>query len=240
VVWVGGNQVAREFLGTEAPGREETMYVFLDSAILGADVQGRPNALAVHYADAVAGRLAGYLGALMAAGRSRDPVVSAIGGFADHGAVRALVDGFVAGARRAVPGIRVRVDYSNDFAIKSICERIANRQIDAGSVVVFVPAGTCGLGALAAAGVRGVWGIGVDGDRSYLGPHILASTVKAWAASVELVVSRYLQGTLPAGEDVQLGLGDEAVGLVGISADVPQPVRAKLAREAAALRASGD
>jgi basic membrane lipoprotein Med (substrate-binding protein (PBP1-ABC) superfamily) len=237
VVWIGGNNAARAFLRSDALALDDTTFAFLDSAIVGRDVRGTDNALAVHFDDAEAGQLAGYLAALMATRRSGRPVISAIGGFADHGAVRALVDGYVLGARRAVPRIRVRVDYSNDFAIKSICEDIANKQIDAGSVVVFVPAGTCGLGGLAAAGVRGVWGIGVDGDRSHLGPHILASTYKAWAASVELLISRYLQGTLPAGEDLLLGLDDEAVGLVGISPDVPQTVRSRLAREAASLRA---
>ncbi|CAN5245156.1 hypothetical protein BH20ACT13_BH20ACT13_25480 [soil metagenome] len=36
------------------------------------------------------------------------------------------------------------------------CERVANRQIDAGSDVIFAIAGQCGLGALAVARTRGV------------------------------------------------------------------------------------
>ena len=40
---------------------------------------------------------------------------------------------------------------------------------------IFQVAGGCGLGALDAAKEKGVWGIGVDADQSFLGPHILTS-----------------------------------------------------------------
>jgi basic membrane protein A and related proteins len=102
---------------------------------------------------------------------------------------------------------------------------------------VFAAAGACGLGALSAAGIRGVWGIGADADRSYLGPHILASTVKRYDRAVLLAIRGFIQGTLPAGKDVEMGLDDEAVGITGISAEVPAAIRQKLTRVAAALRA---
>lgn len=40
----------------------------------------------------------------------------------------------------------------------------------------------------------------------------------------------------PQGEDVELGLIEDAVGIVGISPDVPADVRRKVAQEAARLR----
>ena len=43
---------------------------------------------------------------------------------------------------------------------------------------MFQVAGGCGLGALDAAKQKKVWGIGVDADQYYLGPHILTSGVK--------------------------------------------------------------
>ena len=43
---------------------------------------------------------------------------------------------------------------------------------------MFQVAGGCGLGALDAAKEKGVWGIGVDADQTYLGPHMLTSAVK--------------------------------------------------------------
>ena len=122
------------------------------------------------------------------------------------------------------------------FDDQATCEKIANRQIDRGSDVVFAAAGRCGLGALSAAGIRGVWGVGVDSDQSYLGPHILASAVIRFDRAVELIVQRFLEGTLPAGETVHLGLTEDAVGLVGINAAVPADIRKKVAQQIAVVR----
>ena len=50
-------------------------------------------------------------------------------------------------------------------------------------------------------------------------------------------MSWYLEGRLPPGGDVELGLVDDAVALVGINPDVPPLIRAKVAQETARLRA---
>jgi hypothetical protein len=50
-------------------------------------------------------------------------------------------------------------------------------------------------------------------------------------------VSWYLEGRLPPGEDVELGLVDDAVALVGMSPEVPPEIRSKVEQEAARLRA---
>jgi basic membrane protein A len=109
-------------------------------------------------------------------------------------------------------------------------------QIDAGADIVFTAAGACGLGALSAAGIRGVWGVGVDLDQSHLGPHILASAVKRFEQAISIAVRSYLNGTLPAGRDVVLGLDDDGIGIVGISPEVPDVVRREIARAAAAVQ----
>jgi basic membrane protein A len=165
---------------------------------------------------------------------SKSGKVSVVGGIRD--AVGPLVHGFEVGAKAARRLVDVQVGYSNNFADQPACERIANRQIDAGSDVVFAAAGTCGLGALSAAGIRGAWGVGVDRDQSYLGPHIVASVVKRFDRVVELVVRRFLEGTLPTGKTEELGLTEDAVGLVGINAAVPADVRKKLAQQVAVVR----
>ena len=144
--------------------------------------------------------------------------------------------GFSKGALRALPSVDVRVDYAYEYDDREVCERIANEQIDAGSGVVFAAAGECGLGALSAAGIRGVWAVAGDEDRSHLGPHILASATKRFDRLVELSVSWYLEGRLPPGKDVELGLTEDAVAIVGISPEVPDDVRRKVAQEAARLR----
>jgi basic membrane lipoprotein Med (substrate-binding protein (PBP1-ABC) superfamily) len=118
-----------------------------------------------------------------------------------------------------------------EYDDQEICERIASRQIDAGSGVAFATAGDCALRALTAAGIRGVWGVATGGDLSHLGPHVLASASQRYDRLVELTVSWYLEGRLPPGEDVELGLVDAAVALVGINPDVPPEIRAKVEQE---------
>jgi DNA-binding SARP family transcriptional activator/basic membrane lipoprotein Med (substrate-binding protein (PBP1-ABC) superfamily) len=183
--------------------------------------------------DRELGYLAGVLAALMAKPRT---AVSAVGGVPVP-AVQDLIAGFTAGARSIRPRIRVLVGYSRTFLQQEPCEHQANDQIDRGSSVVFDVAGSCGYGAMQAAGIRGVWGIGVDSDLSYLGPQILASAVKRIDRATALAVSLFANGTLPPGGNLRLNLGNDALGLVGISDRVPERVRARLEAVAARLRA---
>jgi len=82
-----------------------------------------------------------------------------------------------------------------------------------------------------------VWGVATSGDLSHLGPHILASASQRYDRLVESTVSWYLEGRLPPGGDVELGLVDDAVALVGINPGVPPEIRGKVEQEAARLRA---
>ena len=223
------------------PRFRHTRFVFLDyCCVKGSELHGAPNATAVALRADKAAHLAGYLSGLMEARRPlRDGgrhMVSIIVGDPGFPQEAVWARGFSVGARRAFPGVRIRVDYSHEFDDKQVCETIANEQIDAGSGVVFAVAGDCGLGALSATAIRGVWGVAGDEDRSHLGPHILASATKRFDRLVELSVTWYLEGRLPAGGDVELGLSEDAVAIVGITPSVPDDIRRKLAREATRLR----
>jgi basic membrane lipoprotein Med (substrate-binding protein (PBP1-ABC) superfamily)/DNA-binding SARP family transcriptional activator len=237
VLWAGSGVTAWKVLPV-ASRQSGTRFVVVDASLHGTPLRDAANVTALRFADEGPGLLAGYLAGRVAAHRKPldrgKPVVSVIGGFPIP-QVKGLVDGFIRGARTARPGIAVRVAYSGTFFDQSVCERMANRQIDSGSTVVFAAAGTCGLGALAATGLRGVWGVGADADRSYLGPHILVSTVKRYDRAVELAVMWFLQDSLPAG-DVVLGLDDDATGITGISPEVTPADRRSVARLVEALR----
>jgi basic membrane lipoprotein Med (substrate-binding protein (PBP1-ABC) superfamily)/tetratricopeptide (TPR) repeat protein len=219
----------------------DTRFVFLDYCCAkGAELGGAPNVTALTLRADQAAHLAGYMSGLVEArrlpqgGRHRVSIISGEPGFPQQ---QALVHGFSTGVRRALPGVEILSDYSFEYDNQATCERIANRQIDAGSGVVFAAAGDCALGALSAAAIRGVWGVASGEERSHLGPHILASASNRFDRLVELTVSWYLEGRLPPGEDVELGLVDDAVALVGINPDVPPDIRGKVAQEAARLRA---
>lgn len=216
----------------EAAGRSDTSFVYIDASVRGTRAESNPNGTGLRFADEKAGYLAGYLSGLMA----RRPVVSVVRGSRSPPG-DALVRGFARGAREARPGIAVLIARTPSTTDQAACARIANRQIDRGSTVVFAAAGTCGFGALSAAGLRGVWGVGSDVDRSYLGPHILVSTVKRIDRAIEMAVRWFVQGSLPEG-DVVLGLDDDAVGITGISRDVPPEIRKKIAAVDASLRAA--
>ena len=77
-----------------------------------------------------------------------------------------------------MPGDQAVNGYSQDWDDQAKCKELALNQIAAGSKVVFQVAGGCGLGALDAAKEKSVWGIGVDADQSFLGPHVLTSAMK--------------------------------------------------------------
>jgi basic membrane protein A len=179
-----------------------------------------PNVHRIVFRSEQAGYLAGYLSALMAARKGGRPMVSAVGGFRYYGVTRWIV-GFRVGARKAVPGITVRVDYSDDFANPSKCRRVALGQIAAGSSVVFNVAGNCGLGALRAAREKGVWGVGVDIDQSFLGPHILTSAVDRFDRGVYDTVRRFVSGRLAPGATTVYDVRGGGVELGRISRKVP-------------------
>ena len=172
-------------------------FIVIDAQPAFSPKRHAPNLHRVVFRAEQAGYLAGYLSALMAERRGGKPMISAVGGFRFYGVTRWIV-GFRAGARHADPKIALRVDYSNDFANPSKCHRIALAQIAAGSRVVFNVAGRCGLGVLAAARQKHVWGVGVDIDQAFLGPQVLTSAVSRYDRGVFDSVRRFTRGTLGA------------------------------------------
>jgi basic membrane lipoprotein Med (substrate-binding protein (PBP1-ABC) superfamily)/class 3 adenylate cyclase len=217
----------------EVSRNPDTRFVFLDPhpGFDFKELNRLPNETNIFFIEGPASYLAGYLGALMekrqANGTGRQ-VVSVVAG--NKVVNENLVKGFVLGARAAVPGVKVLTDYSGNYSDPSVCRTIANRQMDRGSRVVFAAAGECSLGALSATAIRGAWGIGVDIDRSYLGPHILVSVVKRVDRAVEYAVRSFLEGTL-VDDDLDIGIERDAVGIVGINPEVPSDIRRKVAKE---------
>ncbi len=125
---------------------------------------------------------------------------------------------------------RCTPEYSNDFVDPTKCEAIARSQIARGAGAVFNVAGACGLGTLRAAQAAGVWGIGVDTDQSFLGPHILTSVTKGYEAGYAELLRQVRLGKIRAGRTTVLTLRDGGAGLGRISPKVPASLRAQLAR----------
>jgi basic membrane protein A len=153
-------------------------------------------------------------------------VISSVGG-QKQPPVDRFIAGYQAGAKAADPGIKLLNDYSQDFSDQAKCKTIALNQIEQGSGAVFQVAGGCGLGALDAAKEKGVWGIGVDADQSFLGPHILTSAVKRVDTAVFVAIKRVVDSNFKGG-NLTFGLKDNGVGIGKISPRVPKADVAKV------------
>jgi len=211
-----------------------TRFVVLDPDPNGGpiydEVSHLRNATDVFFVDGPGAYLAGYLSALMAqrrTGGKRRVVVSVIAG--DPSVNVNQVSAFSTGVTSAVPGTAVLESFSHDDTHPATCAAIADQQIDRGSAAIFADAGACSVGALTAAGIRGVWGIGSDADMSYLGSHILVSTVKRLDRAVAYSIRAYLNNTLPQGH-LDIGIERDVVGIAGINRAVPASIRAQLLR----------
>ena len=186
------------------------------------------NVVGLLFKEQEVGYLVGYLAALSAK-REGSNAISAVGGFKEPPVDR-YIAGYRAGAEKAVPGTKVTWGYSSDWEDQAKCKELALNQIAAGSKVVFQVAGGCGLGALNAAKERKVWGIGVDADQSFLGPHILTSALKGVDAAVFETIKAVRDGSFPGGANSVFGLDQDGVGLGKVSPDADRADVRKLDR----------
>ena len=197
----------------------ETKFAIVD--VDQTSLPGAPaNVQGLLFREEQVGYLVGYLGALSAQ-RAGGSAISAVGGFKEPPVDR-FIAGYRAGAEAAVPGTKVLWGYSQDWEDQAKCKELALNQIAAGSKVVFQVAGGCGLGALSAAKDKGVWGIGVDGDQSFLGPHVLTSALKGVDAAVFLTIESAVLGQFLGGTNVVYGLDQDGVGLGTVSPDADE------------------
>jgi len=201
----------------------KTKFAIVD--VSNADEGNAPNVEGLLFKEQQVGYLAGYAAGL-AAKADGATTVSSVGG-QKQPPVDRYIAGYQAGAKAAFPGVKTLNGYSQDFAIESKCKEIALNQIAAGSDVVFQVAGGCGLGALDAAKTKNVWGIGVDADQGFLGPHILTSALKGVDEAVFLSIKDAKDGQFKGGQDAVYGLEQKGVGLGKFSPKAPKGIEAK-------------
>jgi basic membrane protein A len=179
------------------------------------------NYTGIVFAEQEAGYLVGYLAALQAKRQGGRQVISAVGANAVPAIVK-YISGYIQGAKKANPQIRVIANYANDptFSDQAKCKKVALRQIAQGSQAVFQVAGGCGLGALSAAKEKKVWGIGVDADQRYIGAHMLTSATKKVDLSVEIITKRAALDRLQGQVDFRFSAKNGGVGLGSVSPKV--------------------
>jgi len=217
---------------TEATAIDTAAHNFPSSrfAIVDVDQTQEPhkpaNLLGLLFREQETGYLVGYLAGLEEKRVPGKDVIGSVGG-QKQPPVDRFIAGYQAGAKAADPGITLLNGYSEDFEDQAKCKQVALNQIEQGASVIFQVAGGCGLGALDAAKEKHVWGIGVDADQSFLGPHILTSAVKRVDTAVYLAIKSVVDGTFKGGNMV-FGLKQNGVGIGKISPKVPQAEVAKV------------
>jgi basic membrane protein A len=205
-----------------APRYPDLRYAGIDQAY--ALYENKPrNATGVVFAEHEAGYLVGYLAALQLRRQGGPQIISAVGAN-NVPAIVKFISGYIQGAKKANPRVRVLANYANDptFSDQAKCKETALAQIEAGSRAIFQVAGGCGLGALSAAKQEGVWGIGVDADQLYLGRHIMTSAIKRVDVAVQDITRLASQGRLRSQRDYLYSLKNNGVGLGKVNRRVPK------------------
>jgi basic membrane protein A len=196
-----------------------------------ASIPGKPkNVRGLLFREQQVGYLAGYLAGLVAKqgiGPAQPKLVISTVGGQKQPPVDRFIAGYQAGARKAVPGIKLMNAYSQNWVDQAKCKELALNQIAAGSQVVFAVAGGCGLGVIDAAKEHKVWAVGVDADQSYLGPQVLTSATKGVDEAVFQTIADVKNGTFKGGNR-DYGLDQRGVGLGKISKQVPKALVARV------------
>ena len=234
-----GDGPASRALATKVRSFPETRFLFIDASLRELSLEGVPNAAAIRFGDEDVYYLAGYMSGLVptldGASRRVDKV-SVVAGERTADTAR-LIAGYRRGLRDANRRVEVRVDYSYEVDDVTVCERLANRQIDEGSDVVVAMAGRCGLGAAEVARVRSVWAIGAEED-GIRPPDVLFASHKEWMYSTLWALEELVIGALPMGRDTVLGLEDDYAAGQWFSLNVPDRVESAVVRRCSELRAS--
>jgi basic membrane protein A len=216
VVGVGYTEI--DAMNTVASKFPNTKFAIVD--VSNHDLSSHPkNVLGLLFREEQVGYLAGFLAGLEAKRLGKN-VVSSVGGQRQPPVDR-FIAGYQAGAKKADPKVQAINGYAQSFDDQAKCKEVALNQIGRRSVVVFQVAGGCGLGALDAAKEKHVWGVGVDSDQSFLGPHILTSATKKVDRAVFLAIKSVRARTFRGGDAVY-GLAQGGVGLGKISPKVPK------------------
>ena len=166
------------------------------------------------------GCLVGVLAAKMAK-KMGGNTVGAVGGIKIP-PVDIWIAGFKYCVDKVAPGMKVLVQYSNDFVATDKCQTVAQNEISQGAKVLFQVAGGCGLGTLKAADDAGIWGIGVDVDQYNDAKRVLTSGVKRVDTGVLDAIKQAKAGKFQGGSDLVFDLKNHGMGVGKINPAVPK------------------
>src|SRR3954452_23342760 len=202
------------FLMAEAVNTVSTKFPDTKFAVIDVDATGlkdKPtNVAGLLFKEQEAGYLVGYMAGLYLKDNGGG-TASSVGGQkippVDH-----YIAGYQAGVKAANPDAKTANGYSQKFDDPAPCKELALNQIAQGAKVVFQVAGGCGLGAVDAAKEKGVQGIGVDADQSYLGDQIMTSALKKVDVAVYNTIKATQGGQFTGGANTTFDVKSGAIG----------------------------
>lgn len=228
-----------------APRYPGTLYVMYDGWVDG----NIPNVYSIQYRNSEAGYLAGILAGKITAAKgdaklNAENVIGFIGG-RDITGINDFFVGYITGAQKANPNVKVIYNYVNSFTDTAKAKDQALVQIGTYKAdVVYHAAGRAGLGLFDAAVETGKYAIGVDTDQASLFGNepakatlILTSTMKRVDLSLLNAAERFVSGGKLGGQKVWMGVAEGAIGYAPFNAAVPKAIQADLEKAAAEVKA---
>ena len=183
------------------------------------------NVVNVMYKQNDLGYLVGTFAACMTTDTSQldkmnpDPVLGFVGGV-DSPVINDFLIGFIEGAQKVNPDIKIDTRYTNDYVDTAIAKEYGTSMINDNKCdIIWGVAGNAGNGAAEAALENGGYFIGVDSDQeltfsSDLAAITLTSGLKNIGNSLVWIFDEWDAGRTYFGKEVTLGIAEGGVGLV--------------------------
>jgi basic membrane protein A len=232
-------------LADVAPRYPDTLYIMYDGWIAG----NVANVYSVQYKNSEAGYLAGVLAATMTTLTkdpkiNADPIIGFVGG-RDLTGINDFLVGYVAGAQKVLPEVKVVSNFVNSFTDTAKGKDQALVQYGTYKAdVIYHAAGRAGLGVFDAAVESGRYAIGVDTDQAALYANdpvksglILTSTLKRIDLTLFAAVQKVKAGTKLGGQKVFLGVADDVIGYAAFNKTIPAAVQKTLEAAVADVKA---
>jgi basic membrane protein A len=210
---------AKKFPNTNFAITDYTVHTAPFATKKGVVLPTAKNVEGLTYAANEAGCLVGVLAAKQAK-QMGGTAVGAVGGIKIP-PVDIWIAGYKYCVQKVVPGMKVIVQYSNDFVATDKCQTVGQNEIAQGAKVLFQVAGGCGLGTLKAADAANLWGIGVDSDEYRDAKRVLTSATKHTDTGVYDTVTAAAAGKFQGGTDLVFNLKNNGVGVGKINPSVP-------------------
>lgn len=223
----------------------KTLYIMYDGWIA-ADIG---NVHSIQYKNSEAGYLAGALAGLITKAKgdpklNDDNVIGFIGG-RDITGINDFFVGYIAGAQKVNPSIKIIYNYVNSFTDTAKAKDQALIQFKTYKAdVVYHAAGRAGLGLFDAAVETGKYAIGVDTDQASLFGNepakaslILTSTMKRVDLTLFRAVEQFMNGEKLGGQKVYVGAAEGAIAYAPFNKAVPASIQKELEKIQADIKA---